>query len=141
MRPDSERWEVKNDSPFFKKLLLPFKFLGIVLADKGYLSRENHQFVVDKNGCAFIPFKKDSIVKSLGSPAWKFTKRLLDAVPMIFKGIYHQRSRVECIAALKKRYGDQVYSKKARVRRREMAIRFISLQYSTYNLLRIFCQT
>lgn len=129
----------KNDSPFFIKLLMPFKLFGVVLADKGYLSRKNYQFVVDKKGSAFIPFKDNSTAKPKSHPAWKFAKKLWDAVPMIFNGIYHQRSRVECIfAALKKRYGDQLYSKKAYVRRREMAMRFlvynirliIYLQYS-----------
>ena len=48
----------KNDCPYFRKLLKPFRILGIILADKGYLSRANFQFAVDRKGCAFIPFKK-----------------------------------------------------------------------------------
>lgn len=117
----------KGDSPFFKRLLEPFKLLGVVLADKGYLSRKNYQYVVDKKGAAFIPFKDNSTAKPKSHPGWKFAKKLWDIVPMIFKGIYHQRSRVECIfAALKKRWGDNLNSKKAFVRRREMALRFIA---------------
>lgn len=125
----------RNDCPFFVKLLMPFKMLGLVLADKGYLSRENFQFTVDKGGSAFIPFKKNSTAKSLGFPAWKFAKKLRDTLPMLFKGIYNQRSRVECIfASLKKRWGDQLYSKKPCLRRREMALRFIA-----YNIKLILC--
>jgi len=117
----------KHDSPFFRKLLIPFKLLGIVLADKGYLARKNYQFVVDKKGSAFIPFKSNSTAKTKSSPAWKFAFNLWQVLPTIFRGIYHQRSRVECIfSALKKRWGDNLYSKKPYLRRREMALRFIA---------------
>ena len=134
----------QNDSPFFRKLLVPFKLLGVVLADKGYLARKNYQFVVDKKGTAFIPFKNNSTAKKKSYPAWTFAFRLWKVLPTMFKGIYHQRSRVECVfLALKKRYGDQLYSRKVHIHRREMAIRFISynvrlviyLEYSvTHNL-------
>ena len=125
----------KNDSPFFKKLLDPIKLIGIVLADAGYLSRKNYQFAVDKGGSAFIPFKKNSTAKPKGYPAWKFAFNLWKTLPLIFKGIYHQRSKVECVfSALKKRYGDKLYSRKAYLRRREMALRFIA-----YNIRLIIC--
>lgn len=125
----------RNDSPFFRKLLAPFKLLGVVLADKGYLARKNYQFVVDRNGSAFIPFKSNSTAKPKSNPAWKFGFNLWNVLPMIFRGIYHQRSRVECIfAALKKRWGDKLYSKKAYLRRREMAMRFLA-----YNVRLIIC--
>lgn len=128
------KWE-KNDNPFFTKLLIPFKLLGVVLADKGYLSRKNYQYVVDKKGSAFIPFKKNSTEKPKSHPAWKFAFNLWKSLPSLFRSIYHQRSRVECIfSALKKKWGDQLYSQKAYLRRREMAIRFIA-----YNLKLIIC--
>jgi hypothetical protein len=117
----------KHDSPFFVRLLNPFKFLGIVLADTGYLSRKNYQHVVDKNGSAFIPFKKNSTAKPKSNPAWKKSFWLWKFLPSIFKGIYNQRSKVECVfSVLKKRWGDQLYSRQAYLRRREMAIRFIA---------------
>lgn len=125
----------KNDCPFFKRLLAPFKFLGIVLADTGYLSRDNYQYVVDKKGSAFIPFKKNSTAKPKSNPAWKFAFNLWKFLPSLFKGIYHQRSKVECIfSSLKKRWGDKLYSRKLYVRRREMALRFIA-----YNLKLVIC--
>ncbi|MBS3137186.1 transposase [Candidatus Woesearchaeota archaeon] len=47
--------------------------------------------------------------------------------PSICKGIYGQRNKVEAVfSALKKRYGDQLYSKKWFMQRREMAMRFIA---------------
>ena len=128
------KWR-RNDSPFFKKLLKPFRILGRVLADAGYLSRENYQHVADKNGSAFIPFKKNSTAKPKNSPAWKFAFRLWKLLPRVFKGIYNQRSKIECVfSVLKKRWGDKLYSKKAYIRRREMAFRFIA-----YNLKLIVC--
>lgn len=117
----------KNDCPFFVRLLSPFKLLGRVLADAGYLSRENYQHVADKKGSAFIPFKKNSTAKPKSNPAWKSAFWLWKTLPMIFKGIYNQRSKVECVfSVLKKRWGDQLYSRKAYIRRREMALRFIA---------------
>jgi len=125
----------KHDSPFFVRLLNPFKFLGVVLADTGYLSRKNYQYVVDKNGSAFIPFKSNSTAKPKNYPAWKFAFNLWKILPTIFRGIYHQRSKVECVfSVLKKIWGDQFYSGKAYLRRREMAMRFIA-----YNLRLIIC--
>jgi hypothetical protein len=125
----------KNDSPFFIKLLKPFRLLGLVLADMGYLSRKNYQFVVDKKGCAFIPFQDRNNSQPQGHPAWKWAKKLWDALPLLFRDIYHQRSRVECVfSSLKKRWGDKLYSQKAYCRRREMALRFIA-----YNVKLIIC--
>ena len=124
------KWK-KNDSPFFIKLLKPFKILGIILADKGYLSRANFQFAADRNGCAFIPFKKGKKKGSTGSPkgypAWKFAFNLWKKFNSIYTDIYHQRSKIESIFhALKERYGDKLFCKGASMRRKEMALRFIA---------------
>ena len=125
----------KHDSPFFKRLLEPFRLLGEVLADTGYLSRKNYQFVTDRKGAAFIPFKKNSTAKPKSCPAWKWAFNLWKAVPMIFKGIYNQRSKVEMVfSVLKKRYGDQLYSKGAYRRRREFALRLLA-----YNIKLVIC--
>lgn len=123
------RWS-KNDSPFFKILLAPFKLLGIIIADLGYSSRENHQFVFDRNGASFIPFKSNATAKTKSSPAWKFAFNLWSVCKTIYQSIYHQRSKVECVfSALKKRYGDKLNSRSANMRKKEMTLRFIA-----YNL-------
>ena len=129
----------KNDCPFFRILLSPFKLLGIVLADKGYLSRANFQLVADKGGEAFIPFKKGkkqgSTARAKSSPAWKAAFYFWKTLNGIYMSIYHQRSRVEAVfSALKRRYGDKLYCRKARMRRKEMALRFIA-----YNLKLLIC--
>lgn len=124
----------KHDSPFFKVLLMPFKFLGIVLADKGYLSRANFQLCMNKGGCAFIPFKKGKKKGSTDSPkshpAWKFAFNLWKKCNDIYMSIYHRRSHIESVfSVIKKRFGDKVSCKSASMRRKEIALRLIS-----YNL-------
>ncbi|MEK6896658.1 MAG: transposase, partial [Nanoarchaeota archaeon] len=121
----------KNDCPYFRKLLKPFKLLGIILADKGYLSRANFQFAADRKGCAFIPFKKGKKKGSTNSPkscpAWKFAFNLWKSLNGIYTSIYHQRSRIESIFhALKERYGDKLFCRGSSMRRKEMALRFIA---------------
>jgi len=129
----------KNDCPFFKILLKPFRILGIITADKGYLSRANFQLVADKKGELFIPFKKgnkkSSTAKAKSSPAWKAAFYFWKTLNGVYMAIYHQRSRVECVfSALKRRYGDKLYCRKASMRRKEMALRFIA-----YNLKLLIC--
>lgn len=125
----------KNDCPFFKILLKPFKTLGIVFADRGYLSKANFQLCMDKKGCAFIPFKKTSTGKPAGSPAWKFAFNLWKKCKWIYESIYHQRSKVECVfSVIKKRFGDKVNCRSAIMRRKEIALRLIA-----YNLRILIC--
>ena len=45
-------------APSSSGLLKPFRRLGMVLADAGYSSRKNLQYIVDKLGAPFIKFKK-----------------------------------------------------------------------------------
>lgn len=117
----------KNDCPFFVRLLRPFKKLGLVIADPGYLSRKNVQFVTDRGGAAFIWIKKNVTLKAKKSFAWKSMIRLFRAFQPLFKGIYNQRNKVEAVfSALKRRYGDYLNSKKWHTRRKEMALRFIA---------------
>lgn len=125
----------KHDSPFFKMLLKPFKSLGIVFADMGYLSRENFSLAVKKKGCAFIPFQKRNTKKSKGSPAWKFALNLYKKCNWIYMNIYHQRSKIEAVnSAVKKRYGDSFKCKRKSMRRKEVALRFIA-----YNVFIMLC--
>ncbi len=125
----------KHDCPFFKILLKPIKFLGIVFADMGYLSRANFQLCMDKKGCLFIPFKKNSTGASRGSSAWKFAFSLWKKCKWIYESIYHQRSKVESVfSVIKKRFGDKVYCRSAIMRRKEIALRLIA-----YNLRILIC--
>jgi hypothetical protein len=115
----------KNDSPFLRKMLKPFKELGLVIADKGYSNKTNALFVGKKGGAFFSPFKKN--VNPTGLNNWKYLHNLWLNLESLCKGIYNQRNRVEMVfSALKRRYGDQLYSLLWYSRRREMAMRFIA---------------
>ncbi|HJX50040.1 MAG TPA: transposase [Candidatus Nanoarchaeia archaeon] len=120
----------KHDYPLFKILLKPFKILGTVFADTGYLSRANFQLCMDKKRCLFVPFKKNSRGGSRGSSVWKFAFNLYKKCNWIYENIYHQRSKVESVfSVIKKRFGDKVSCKSALMRRKEIAWRLIA-----YNL-------
>ena len=136
-------WKITNgkrhDSPFFIILLKPFHWLGNVMADKGYLARKHFQFVADRKGQAFIPFKKGKKKQSrnspLGYPAWKFAHDFWNVLNGLYMSIYHQRSRIEAVfSALKKRYGDKLNCRSAKMRRREMSLRLIA-----YNIRILIC--
>ena len=115
----------KNDSPFLRKLLQPFSFLGLILVDKGYSNKTNANFVANKKGAFFSPFKSNARPSGFG--IWKKLYTLWETFPSLCEGIYHQRSKVEAVfSALKNRYGDQLYSTRWYMRRREMAMRFIA---------------
>jgi hypothetical protein len=115
----------KHDSPFLKKLLRPFRMLGLVLADKGYNSKKNVKYVIGKKGAFFSPYKSN--VTGKGFSLWSKLYTMWQAFPSLCEAIYHQRSKVEAVfSALKKRYGDQLYSTLWFMRRREMAMRFIA---------------
>lgn len=115
----------KNDSPFLRKLLEMFSKVGLVIVDKGYSNKANAKYVADKGGAFFSPFKKNA--RPTGLNVWAYIYKLWKVFPSLCKAIYNQRSKVEAVfSALKNRYGDQLYSKKWYMRRREMAMRFIA---------------
>lgn len=115
----------KNDSPFLRTILNGYSKLGIILADMGYSNKTNALFVSKKGGAFFSPFKKNAVAS--GMHAWAYMKKMWNMFPTICKSIYNKRNIVEAIfAALKKRYGDQLYARKYYTRRREMAFRFIA---------------
>ncbi|MBI2672364.1 transposase [Candidatus Woesearchaeota archaeon] len=116
----------RNDSPFLKKLLKPFSgILGLVLADKGYSGKKNAEYVLGKKGSFFCPFKSNADPDEFS--LWNKLYKLWRVFPSLCENIYHQRSKIEAVfSALKRKYGDQLYSKKWFMRRREMAMRFIA---------------
>ena len=115
----------RNDSPFLKKLLKPFRFLGLLITDKGYSGKKNAEYVAKKKGAFFSPFKSN--VDGKGLSYWSNLFKLWKIFPSLCEGIYNQRSKIEAVfSALKNRYGDQLYSKRWFMRRREMAMRFIA---------------
>jgi hypothetical protein len=115
----------RNDSPFLRKMLESFKQLGLVIVDKGYSGKRNAQFVKERNGAFFCPFKKKA--NPTGLNYWAYLYKLWEVFPSLCKAIYGHRNKVEAVfSALKRRYGDQLHSRKWYTRRREMAMRFIA---------------
>jgi Transposase DDE domain len=114
-----------HDSPFLRAMLKPFKILGLVIADKGYSGEKNAQFVADRQGAFFCPFKKNAVPSGLN--VWAYLSKLWNTFNSLCYGIYHNRSKVEAVFhAIKHRYGDQLYATRWYSRRREMAMRFIA---------------
>ncbi len=67
----------RNDSPFLRRLLRPFRELGYIFADAAYGCRMNYQFIHERAGAFFASFKANASQKSKGCPAWKPAWRLL----------------------------------------------------------------
>jgi hypothetical protein len=117
----------RHESPFLISLLRPFKRLGLVLADAGYLSRKNLQHIVDKLGAPFIKFKKNSTAKSKTYPAWKVQFYFYKSMRFAWDKIYAKRNRVEnAFSVIKGVWGDKLYTHNKRRRMRELVLRLIA---------------
>lgn len=88
---------------------------GSIVADRGYLSKENYETAADLGIEAFIPFKSNSLNRSghRGSPAsWRKAYYLFKANREEFDRRYHRRSNVEAVfSALKRKFGENVRSR------------------------------
>lgn len=123
----------KHESPFLISLLRPFKRLGLVLADAGYSSRKNLQYIVDKLGAPFIKFKKNSTAKSKSYPAWKIQHYFYHSMRFVWNKIYSKRNRIENVfSVIKGVWGDKLYTHNKRRRMRELVLRLIA-----YNIRQI----
>lgn len=90
------RRDYKRCNIEFRDILKELK-VDYVVADKGYSSRENRNFVLYKlNAIPFIPYKKN-----------EWTYKFRDGKRLRFdEKIYHQRSKVETIfSVIKRKYG------------------------------------
>lgn len=117
----------KHESPFLISLLKPFKRLGIVLADAGYSSRKNLQYIVDKLGAPFIKFKEGVTAKSKRYPAWKLQFYFYKTMRFVWDGIYSKRNHIESVfSVLKGVWGDKLNAHNKRWRMRELMLRLIA---------------
>ncbi len=83
-----------------------------LFADKGYLSRDNLDFVDKLGGTAYIPFKQNSIGKSMGSSTWRRMYFYFKMNQEEFMRNYNQRSNVESVfSAMKKKLGETLKQK------------------------------
>jgi transposase len=111
------------DSPQFAPLLTEtlaegFRPTGVV-ADRGYLSRDNYALADSLGLEAYIPFKSNSVsnevhrIRGFQTPAaWQKAYHLFQANREQFDQNYHRRSNVESVfSALKRKFGENIRSK------------------------------
>ncbi len=81
----------------------------IVVADKGYLSREAYTLGEQLGLGTYIPFKSNSVGRAEGSPAWARAFHLFQANRAEFDRNYHRRSNVESVfSALERKFGENI---------------------------------
>jgi len=90
-----------------------------VVADKGYDSRKNRLFVLNKlKAYPHIAYRKLSGITYTDNG----TKKVI-----CNNQIYHQRSKVETVfSVIKRKYGSQILSKSFETQKRELLIRLIA---------------
>jgi IS5 family transposase len=108
----------RNDQIDFQSVLKEVK-CKFVVADKGYDSRENRLFVLNKlKASPHIPYRIFS-----GSTYTKNGHRKL----ICNKKIYHQRSKVETVfSVIKRKYGSSILSRGFESQKRELLTRMIA---------------
>lgn len=104
-----------HDSPYFKPLIEQTARAGFkmkeVSADKGYISGDNLQTVVDHGATPYIPFKTNTTGKS-GSELWKKLFYYYSFKREEFLTHYHKRSNVETtFSMIKSKFGERLRSK------------------------------
>ena len=122
------------DSPQFDPLLRGVFEAGFhpgtVVADKGYLSRDNYTLAEELGTPAYIPFKSNSIEAGQGSSAWRKAFHLFQADREGFDRRYHLRSNVEAVfSALKRKFGENIRSRTKTAQVNEVLCKLIA-----YNL-------
>ena len=115
--------------PLLRRVVEDFQ-VREVSADMAYLSRSNLQLVTEAGGIPYIPFKKNSIPRSLGASTWKKMYHYFQLHREEFMEHYHKRSNAEStIAAIKRRFGEVLKSKNFIAQKNELLAKVIA-----YNL-------
>lgn len=119
-----------SDSPHLPKLVgnTAKRFdVRRVCADKGYLGRNNVQFIEDIKAKPFIMPKKNVIAASKGHyPAWNRMIHLWKEKPELFQKNYYLRERVECVfSQMKTTLFDGINSRSFLSQKNELVIRVI----------------
>ena len=98
-----------------------------VVADKGYLSKENYNFIDEIGATGFIPFKSNSNERGRGNgPVWRKALFFFQENPQKFNEHYHKRSNVETtFYMIKQKFGDILFTKNLTANFSEMACKII----------------
>jgi transposase len=98
--------------------------LGVVRADKGYLSKDYVQCVEDLGAMPFIKPKSYSKMLSCGRPAWRHMMFRYRKEPEAFLKEYNQQRRAEAFFSnMKRRFGASVKSRIGTMRRKDVWMR------------------
>ena len=115
-----------NDCPILKKLLRDIRFLEKLVADAGYLSRENCILVGERKGKPYIWVRKNCTNKPKNSTEWKVMVKCFFRHRGGFKKAYHCRSFIEAVfSSIKRRWNDKLKSVKRWFQRKELTIKVI----------------
>lgn len=126
-----------GDSPQFVPMLKGSLEDGFqpsaVVADKGYLSKENYRVASELGLDAFIPFKSNSVNRSghhSSPPSWRKAFYVFQANRDEFDRNYHRRSNIESVSsALKRKFGENIRSRTPTAQVNEVLCKLIA-----YNL-------
>jgi transposase len=127
----------KNDCPILKKLLRDINLLEKLVADAGYLSRDNCVLVGERKGKPYIWPKKNVTSKPKNAVEWKVMVKCFQKHKGAFKRAYHCRSFVEAVfSSIKRRWGEKLRSVNRWFQRKELTIKVIcyNLKEYFYNL-------
>jgi len=123
----------RNDCPILKKLLRNIDNIKKLVADAGYLSRENCILVGERGGKPYIWVKKNSTKKPKNAVEWKVMINCFIKHKGGFKKAYHCRSFVESVfSSIKKRWGEKLKSINKWFQRKELAIKVICYNIKEY---------
>jgi len=106
-----------HDSTQFKKLVKRTSYgwtMREISADKGYLSRENLEFVSKFGAIPYIPFKSNVTGKRARNSIWRKMYEYFSEHKEEFMEHYHKRSNAESgFFMIKERFGSSVRCKKS----------------------------
>jgi hypothetical protein len=117
----------RSDSVQLKFLLTNVDEVLRVLADAGYLSRENCNVVAKKNGKPYFRIQERTTAKAKGSASWKKMVNFAQKRKELYDQILGLRSVIESImSAIKRRYGNSVRAIKRKTRNISIALRVLA---------------
>ena len=102
-----------------------------LFADKGYISRDNLDYIDQLGGTAYIPFKQNATGKSKGSSTWRKMYFYFKMNQEEFLKSYHLRSNAEStFSAMKRKLGETLKSKNYTAQVNELLCKVIA-----YNIM------
>lgn len=120
-----------HDSKFFKPILKELtNSLKLVLADKGYDSKENRKYCWDNNIEVHIPFRQWSKTRK---QEWNIPSKRMLGEKLFDKTKYDQRSIIEAInSSIKRTLGSYVLARGSSQQQKQVTIKAL-----TYNIERM----